>query len=153
MSVRMDREEALAFLARGHTGILTTLRRDGMPIALPVWFVVDGGRVYVATPAGAKKVGRVRHDDRVSFLVESGERWAELKAVQLNGRARILEGEERVADVLALLDTKYAAFRTPARAMPERTKAHYGGGRVILEIVPDERVLSWDNTKITLGRG
>ena len=151
MSVRMTQEEASAFLDQAHTGILTTLRRDGMPIALPVWFVTDEGRVYVATPAKTKKVGRVRRDDRVSFLVESGKRWAELKAVQLNGRARVVDAPDRIARVLDLLDAKYAGFRTSRAAMPARTKEHYGGGRAVLEIVPDGRVLSWDNTKLKIG--
>lgn len=146
----MTTEEASGFLTAAHTGILTTLRRDGMPIALPVWFVALDGRVYVATPAKTKKVTRVRNDDRVSFLVESGERWAELKAVQLNGRARLVDDPEVVTRVLDGLDEKYAAFRTSRKVMPKRTSQHYSGGRAILEIVPDDRVISWDNTKLGL---
>ena len=28
---------------------LTTLRRDGTPVVTPVWFALEGGRVYVVT--------------------------------------------------------------------------------------------------------
>ena len=41
MSVRMTSDEAWEFVAAAHTGILTTLRADGFPISLPVWFIVD----------------------------------------------------------------------------------------------------------------
>ncbi len=38
-SLRLTDDEIWEFVAGSHTGIMTTLRRDGMPIALPVWFV------------------------------------------------------------------------------------------------------------------
>ena len=38
MGVRLDDDEAWAELDAAHTGILTTLRRDGWPVSLPVWF-------------------------------------------------------------------------------------------------------------------
>lgn len=147
----MSREDAFAFVERGHTGILTTLRRDGMPISLPLWFACENERVYVATPSKTKKVARLRRDDRVSFLVETGERWAELKAVQLNGRARIVDDPEQIKRVRELLNEKYAAFRTSRRSMPAKTSQHYSSDQTILEILPDERLLSWDNTKLKLG--
>ena len=152
MSVRLNSEEIASFLETSHTGIFTTLRRDGMPIALPVWFVAIDGRIYVATPAKTKKVARIRKDDRVSFLVETGERWAELKAVQLNGRARLVEDSDLLAKVATGLNEKYAAFRTRRSTMPKSAQKHYGGGQAVIEITPDERILSWDNAKLELRR-
>ena len=143
----MTDDEAWAFLAAGHTGILTTLRADGFPVTLPVWFVVVDRAVLVAGPAHTKKFVRVRRDDRCSFLVEEGERWAELRAVQLTGRAEIVaEPDWEAAD--ALFDAKYAAYRTPRASMPERTQAHYGAGRELLAIRPGGRLLTWDNRRL-----
>ncbi len=48
--IRLTTEEAWDVVAGSHTGILTTLRRDGMPIALPVWFVVDDHTIALMTP-------------------------------------------------------------------------------------------------------
>ena len=45
MSLRLDTDEAWAFLAAGHTGILTSLRSDGWPVSLPVWFVAFDGAI------------------------------------------------------------------------------------------------------------
>ncbi len=147
MSVRLSDEEAWAFLTAGHTGVLTTLRADGFPITLPVWFVVDDGAVLVSGPARTKKFSRVRHDDRCSFLVESGERWVELRAVHLTGRASLVADPDW-ARVDALFDAKYASFRTPREEMPEPTQAHYDGGRELLAIRPEGRFLTWDNRKL-----
>jgi len=149
-SVRMDREEAWRVLADAHTGILTTLRRDGQPIALPVWFVALDRRIFVSGPARTKKFSRVRSDARVSFLVESGRRWSELRGVHLTGTGRVVDDPELVAWVRTALDAKYSQYRAPRAAMPDATRAHYETATATLEIVPDERVLSWDNSRLGL---
>ena len=84
--IRLTEEEAWAEIAAAHTGILTTLRRDGMPIALPVWFVAEDRTVAMRTPAATKKIARVRNDPRASFLVESGERWVDLRNARIAAR-------------------------------------------------------------------
>ena len=150
MSVRLAPDEAWAVLDASHTGMFTSLRRDGVPITLPIWFVVLDRRIYVSGPASAKRVARVRRDPRVSFLVESGQRWAELRAVHLTGRARVVTEADVLARVAAALDAKYARFRTQRTAMPGATRAHYEVALATIEIVPDERVLSWDNARLGL---
>jgi len=148
MSVRLSREAAWAVIANAHTGIFTSLRADGAPVALPVWFVALDERVYIGTPSHTKKLARIARDPRVSFLVESGARWAELVGIQLNGRASVVVDSVVVERVMAALDAKYAAFRTARSDMPEATRAHYAVETAIIEIVPDERVLSWDNSRL-----
>jgi len=150
MSVRLTPDEAWDVLARAHTGILTTLRRDGMPISLPMWFVALERTICISAPSGTKKLARLRHDPRASFLVESGERWAELEAVHLTGRIETVTDEAEIARIEHALDAKYAAFRTASTEMPQATRKHYAG-RTYLRLVPDDRILSWDNRKLRLG--
>jgi PPOX class probable F420-dependent enzyme len=142
--MRLSKEEAWAVLAAAHTGILTTLTADGTPISLPMWFVAMDERIYVITPEATKKVARVQRNPRVSFLVESGVRWSELEAVHVTGRARVVDDDSLRSRVRGALDDKYAAFRSA------------GGDRnvdgiafAVIEIVPDDRFLSWDNTRQT----
>lgn len=70
--IRLTEQEAWEEIASAHTGILTTLRRDGMPIALPVWFVAEDRTVEMMTPSRTKKIARVRHDPRAAFLGRIG---------------------------------------------------------------------------------
>jgi nitroimidazol reductase NimA-like FMN-containing flavoprotein (pyridoxamine 5'-phosphate oxidase superfamily) len=150
MSVRLDRDEAWRVVEGAHTGILTTLRADGVPISLPVWFVVLDRRVYVKGVARSKRHARVRRDPRAAFLVESGERWAELKAVHLTGRAGIVTERALLERIDSELEKKYRGFRTRRAAMPDATRRHYSDATNTIEIVPDERILSWDNSRLTL---
>jgi general stress protein 26 len=145
--VRLSADEAWAVLEGAHTGIFTTLRHDGMPISLPVWFVALDGTICLATPSRTKKLARLRHDSRAAFLVESGERWAELQAVHLTGRVEFVEDRDSVDRIEAALDAKYAPFRTAREAMPDRTQQHYAQ-RSFLRFFPDERILSWDNRRL-----
>jgi PPOX class probable F420-dependent enzyme len=148
MSVRLGVDEAWRVLSSAHTGILTTLRRDGMPIALPVWFVVLDRTICVSVPARTKKVARIRNDPRASFLVESGLAWADLEAVHLTGTIEEIDDFDLLDRIDDALDAKYGAFRTARADLPERTRAHYAD-RVFLRLHPDERILSWDNRRLT----
>lgn len=152
MSVRLSADEAWDVLGQAHTGIFTTLRRDGMPIAVPVWFVALDRTICLAAPSRTKKIARVRNDPRGSFLVESGERWVELQAVHLTGRVEIVEDDTLIRRIDDALDEKYAAHRGNREAMPEKTQAHYAG-RTFLRLVPDERIISWDNRRIPMKEG
>jgi nitroimidazol reductase NimA-like FMN-containing flavoprotein (pyridoxamine 5'-phosphate oxidase superfamily) len=149
-SVRLSDDEAWALVEQAHTGVFTSLRRDGTPVSLPVWFVVLERHVYFSGPAHTKKLLRVHHDPRAAFLVESGERWAELMGVHLTGRARIVTDGELLARVAAALDATYATFRTPRAEMPEVTRANYEVETATVELTPDARVLSWDNSRLGL---
>ena len=146
--MRLSAEDAWQFVAQGHTGILITLRRDGVPIATPMWFAVLDRQIYVQTPARSKKVARLRRDPRVSFLVEAGERWAELRAVHITGQAQFVEDAETLERVAAEMERKYARFRTAHAAMPEAARRHYQTPFVLIRVVPDAHVISWDNRKL-----
>lgn len=156
MGVRLTDDEAWEVLRTSHTGILTSLRRDGSPVTLPVWFIVDGSdapdpgpgpAVLVAGPAASHKFARMRRDPRVGFLVESGEAWRDLRAVHLTGRAEVVEAPDwdRVDD---LFEAKYQGFRTPRSAMPASARERYESGRSLVRITPTERFLTWDNHRL-----
>lgn len=149
MGVRLSADEAWEFVQASHTGVFTTLRRDGVPVSLPVWFVVDGQQIYMQTPDRSKKIARVRNDARSSFVVESGKAWTELKAVSLTGTAAIVSDDEAAGGVLALLGEKYADFGIPTASVPDATKKHYSRPAVVC-FTPDERQLTWDNAKLRL---
>ncbi|HEU5307161.1 MAG TPA: pyridoxamine 5'-phosphate oxidase family protein [Acidimicrobiia bacterium] len=150
MGVRLTDDEAWAELAAAHTGILTTLRRDGRPVPLPVWFAAVDRAIYVRTPARTHKVEHVRRDPRATFLVERGERWAELCAVMVHADVTVLDaGEERDA-VEAAMAAKYASFRTEDAHLPDATRAHYAVESAVLKLTPVGRLVTWDNSKLRL---
>lgn len=149
MTIRLTMDEAWEAVESAHTGILTTLRRDGMPIALPVWFVVDDRAIALMTPAGTKKLARLRHDPRASFLVESGVRYTELRGVHFTGRVEVVDDATAMSRIEAAVDAKYAAFRPPAGSLPATAQAYYAK-QAFLRFVPDGRILTWDNARLKM---
>jgi nitroimidazol reductase NimA-like FMN-containing flavoprotein (pyridoxamine 5'-phosphate oxidase superfamily) len=147
MSVRLTEDEAWDVLEHSHTGILTTLRADGRPVTLPVWFVVENRTIGMMAPSRTKKISRIRRDSRASFLVESGELWAELRAVHLSGTVEEILDEAARESIDALLTQKYAAFRPVRSTLPSATRDHYAS-QTFLRFVPGPRILSWDNRRI-----
>lgn len=128
-------------------GVFTSLRRDGTPISLPVWYAPIRQRVYLRTPPRSKKLIRVRNNSRVAFLCETGERWVELRAVHLTGTAKVVVHPALQQEVDRAFDARYAGLRPPRRDLPDSARAHYRDFEVI-EIEPDARVLSWDNSRL-----
>lgn len=149
MGVRMSEDEAWEFLEGGHTAIFTTLRRDGWPVSLPVWYVVADRAIYVSTPARSRKVQRIRHDDRGCLLVERGESWVELAAVEMPVRATLLEPGSEAESAMASFGRKYEAFRPASARLPDATKKHYSG-QAVIRLDPAGPALTWDNSRIRM---
>jgi hypothetical protein len=149
VSVRLSDDEAWEELERAHTGVFTTLTRAGWPVSLPIWFVVVDRAIYVQTPERAKKLVRIGHDDRGCFLVERGERWAELAAVELPVRASVVHDPALAAVVSERLDAKYRPFRTASSRLPAATRSHYSGS-VLVRLEPAGKLVSWDNARLRL---
>ena len=87
MGVRLDQQEIDEFLGNGHTLILTTVDKDGYPHSTPIWYVYTDGAIYTRGRRRSQKTANIRRNPKVSCLVEEGERWRELKAVMIRGRA------------------------------------------------------------------
>ena len=55
-----------------------------------------------------------------------------------------------IARVGEALTAKYSTFRTPRTEMPDDTRTHYERPFVVVRIAAEERIVSWDNTKLGL---
>ncbi|WP_046779858.1 PPOX class F420-dependent oxidoreductase [Streptomyces yangpuensis] len=85
---------------------LTTFRKDGTPVATPVWAVADGSELYVWTRSDSWKVKRIRNDGRVTVTPCDVRGRVEEGAPAVEGRARLLD-EEGLRRVRRLMSRKY----------------------------------------------
>jgi PPOX class probable F420-dependent enzyme len=71
---QMTEQEWRAFLARGtFTGKLATVRRDGRPHVMPVWFVVDDEALVFMTGGETVKGRCLRRTGRAALCVDDQE--------------------------------------------------------------------------------
>jgi len=67
----MTKEEYTEFLLGGtKTGKLATVREDGRPHVVPVWFVLDGDKIVFNTGEASVKAKNMLRDPRVSITVD-----------------------------------------------------------------------------------
>ncbi len=68
---RMTRDECLDFLmARPRTAKLATVRPDGRPHVVPIWFDLDGEQLLFTTGENTVKARNLRHSPWVSLCVD-----------------------------------------------------------------------------------
>ncbi|MGW9299451.1 PPOX class F420-dependent oxidoreductase [Streptomyces cyaneofuscatus] len=92
--------------ARSEYVSLTTYRKDGTPVATPVWAAAEGEVLYVWTRSDSWKVKRLRNNtDVVVTVCDVRGRIAE-GAPKAEGTARLLDSDETRA-VRKLLARKY----------------------------------------------
>ncbi|AKL68547.1 MULTISPECIES: PPOX class F420-dependent oxidoreductase [Streptomyces] len=85
---------------------LTTFRKDGTPVATPVWAVTDGEELYVWTRSDSWKVKRIRNNGRVTVTACDVRGRVVEGAPVLEGAARLLD-EDGLGRVRRLLSRKY----------------------------------------------
>lgn len=150
MAITLDQQEVDDFLTNGHTVMFTCQDKDGFPHTTPLWYVYMDGHVCVRGRTGSQKDVILKRNDKVSVLVESGERWVDLKAVMIRGRAEPIEDEETQQRYDRLMDEKYASFRQTGSKMPDRVKSHYAVRKFYYRVIPEKRLATWDNQKIRM---
>ena len=68
---RMDAETLSEFLDQPHIGVIATLRRDGMPYSVPVWWLHDDGDFWITGTTTRVWCRQLLNDPRCSLCVEA----------------------------------------------------------------------------------
>jgi len=145
--IAMTPAEVDSYLAQARTLILATIGPDGVPDPVGMWFVLIDGDIWMRTYAKSQKVANVRRDARVSALVEDGERYAELRGVQISGTIELSDDLDLICDIAAGLLVKYEGV--DPRDVPAVREAYRptAAKQAAMRLVP-ERVVSWDHAKL-----
>ncbi|MGH2634162.1 MAG: pyridoxamine 5'-phosphate oxidase family protein [Tepidiformaceae bacterium] len=68
---RMTTETFEDFLLEPHIGVLSTLRRDGMPYTVPVWWLWKDGTIWLTGTYSRVWCKQLLHDPRASLCIEA----------------------------------------------------------------------------------
>lgn len=145
--IAMTEDEVRAYLADARTMILSTIGPDGVPDPVAMWFVLRDGQIWMRTYAKSQKVANMRRDPRVATLVESGDRYAALKGVQISGRMEISDDIDIICDIAAALLVKYEGLDPQYVDATRQAYRPTAAKQVAMRLVP-ERTVSWDHAKL-----
>ena len=143
--IRMNDEEIRAFLQAQRTLQVATIDHDGWPHLVAMWYVLINDQVAFWTYAKSQKVVNLRRDDRLTCLVETGERYDELRGVQIKGRAIISDDRETVQQIGEVIVERYYG---PLDNNTRRMMAEVQGAKRVVVFVKPVEIASWDHRKL-----
>ena len=137
----MSAAELEAFLAQTFPtplGVIATLRRDGSPHIVPVWFRWDTGAVTIWTAEKRAWVRNLLRDPRVAFSVQTFEE--PYPAVMMRGSATVRTANDAAtAEEIRAITRRYII---PGNA--DGYIARWPDLRTIVTIVP-VHIVSWSD--------
>ena len=101
---------------------LTTVREDGQPQPMPVWFLWDGETFLIYSKPNAPKLRNMRGNNRVALNLHTNEHGGDV--VRFEGTAVILDSPPPPAAVDAYME-KYAAGIAGLGMTPETMARTY----------------------------
>lgn len=134
----MTRQEALDFLSDGtRTGKIATVREDGSPHVVPIWFIIDNGDIVFTTWHESVKLRNLATNSRAALVADLEE--PPYAYVSVEGRVTISDD---------LHELKSYATRIGGRYMGEDRAEEFGErngvpGEVVVRIRID-RVIAKD---------
>ena len=142
--VVMSSEEVDTFLTQQRSSTVATIGPQGQVHLVAMWYAWFDGHVWLETKAKSQKVVNLRRDPRMTFLVEAGHTYDQLRGVSLEGSGVVVEDERVVWDVCLNVFERYnAPYTEELRPFVEVMARN----RVVVRLDVD-RVRSWDHRKL-----
>jgi hypothetical protein len=140
--IAMTADEVDTFLAAQWTCRVATSGPDG-PHVTPLWFAWHGGALWLTSLARSRRWADLQRDPRVAAVVDAGERYDELRGVELRGRVEVVGEVPRTGQPVPDLVGPEQAF---ADKYSGGTMEH-DGRHGWLRLIPD-KITSWDFRKL-----
>lgn len=144
---KMSKAEVARFLVQGtFTGKLATVKKDGRPHVVPIWFVVENGRgrgktgnIIFTTGDTSVKANNIQHDSRVSICVDDQK--PPFSFVTIHGNAKIYPYKQK--EVLEWA-TKIAERYMGKKRAKTYGEVNGGEGAVLVRIKPTKVIAEKD---------
>jgi PPOX class probable F420-dependent enzyme len=142
--IKMSTEEVDAFLREERTTSMCSMHPDGSIHAVAMWYAFLDGGLAVETKAKSQKVQNLRRDPRLTFLVEAGHEYAELRGVELVGTARLVDDPDAIWQFGVSMWERYMGpYTEDQKPFVEAMMKN----RVIVAM-DVSKVVSWDHRKM-----
>jgi PPOX class probable F420-dependent enzyme len=144
--IRMSAEEVDAFLHEGRTMSFATMNHDDTIHVVAMWYGFLEGAVAFETKAKSQKVLNLRRNPTITCMVEDGDRYEELRGVELVGKAEIVEDPGRIFQLgISVFERYQGPYSEEMKPFVEMML----NKRVVVK-VDVERVVTWDHRKLGL---
>lgn len=115
---------------------LSTVRPDGRPHLVPVWFLWDGESILIFSQPGNQKMRNLQQNKNVMLALEAAEQGEDV--VMIEGKAALLDKSNQTMNLPDFAE-KYAALIKSMDTNAEELAKSYSEG---IRITPT-RFISW----------
>jgi PPOX class probable F420-dependent enzyme len=143
--IKMTQEEIDEFLQGRHSMSIATINHDGTIHVVAMWYGFVEGAIAIETKAKSQKVLNLRRNPQMTVLVEDGEKYEELRGVELVGRGEIIDDPERMFQLGISVFERYQGGKYTEEMRPFVEVML--NKRVVVKLHVD-RVVSWDHRKL-----
>jgi PPOX class probable F420-dependent enzyme len=146
--IKMSPDEIDAFLQEGRTMSFATMNHDNTIHVVAMWYGFLEGAIAFETKAKSQKVLNLRRNNTITCMVEDGDRYEELRGVELVGRAEIVEVDEPDR-IFELGISVFERYQGPYSEEMKPFVEVMLNKRVVVKVEVD-RIVSWDHRKLGL---
>jgi PPOX class probable F420-dependent enzyme len=143
--IKMTPDEIDEFVKGWHTMNCATMNHDGSIHLVAMWYGFLEGAPALETKAKSQKVANLRRNPQITCLIEDGDKYEELRGVEMVGHAEIVEDPDRIFELgISVFE------RTSGQTYTEEMKPFVEvmlNKRVVVKIHVDKYV-SWDHRKL-----
>src|SRR5438093_7511339 len=97
--IHLSDAEVDEFVQGRHTMNVATISPDGRIHLVAMWYGFLDDQLAFWTYGKSQKIKNVQRDPRITCLIETGDRYEELKGVELVGKGVVIEDQETVLKV------------------------------------------------------
>ena len=150
----MTEAELLEFLSEGQKSLqVASNDPDGYPHLVPMWFVVEDGKIVFRSFSKSQKILNLRRDPNLTVLVEEGTGYTELRGAMVKGEANLVDDADYCLDLYVALANRYAflAGVEPGATPEEEVREYFAGfaAKQTAVIVEPVEIVSWDYRKLS----
>jgi len=148
--ITMSDDEVRAFLDEERVVTCASIGPDGRPHLMPLWYVVQDGRIAGWTFGKSQKAKNLERLPRATLQIEAGrDQYGELRGVMLECDVEIVRDPAAVAAIGMALARRYAGLEPGAPISPEgRAMVEKQAPKRIGLRFTATRVVSWDHRKL-----
>lgn len=123
-AVQVPNEHFAQRLRENKIAWLTTVRANGQPHAVPIWYLWTGNEIFVYSKPNNQKLRNLEHNQHVSLILDETNEGGD--ALRVDGIAEVLEAQETPSiATLSGYEEKYGAMIRSMGWKPESMAKEY----------------------------
>ena len=142
--VRMTDEEVDAFLHERQTMSIATFNHDQTIHLVAMWYGFYDGKPAFETFTKSQKILNLRRDDRITAMVEDGDKYDVLRGVEIVGRGEVIDDKGILRQIAGTVVQRYMGV---SEADADAAAEILMNKRSAVVIHP-EHIVSWDHSKL-----